>query len=208
MWSFQGFQGALDLLWTRAQRHTRKERSPNGVILGVFFSVSINFCHFNILENSSDHLFSGFDSSLTVFKVKVLTSYVMEAELQTKQPFTCVLNRFLDKNLQVSSYKCKWISIIFSTWVATSNFLPWDMWNCRGKKKSTKPIKWQLMFSAFNNTNTLVTEKNRKYWSNLLGHITLWWLQTLPWALLSPIFHKHKCLRVNVSNLCSPANLV
>lgn len=34
-------------------------------------------------------------------------SYVMEAELQTKQPFTCVLNRFLDKNLQVSSYKCK-----------------------------------------------------------------------------------------------------
>lgn len=79
------------------------------------------------------------------------------------QPFTCVLNRFLDKHLQASSCKYIRMSIIFSTGATTFNFLPWELWSTSQKicrKKGTKPIKWQLVFCAFNNTNTLVTENS------------------------------------------------
>lgn len=95
------------------------------------------------------------------------------------QPFTCELNSFLDKHLQASSCKYIRISIIFSTWGAILYFLPWEKWSTSQKicrKKGTKPIKWQLIFCAYNTTNTLLTEKSTQYWPNLLGHIALWWL--------------------------------
>lgn len=124
------------------------------------------------------------------------------------QPFTCVLNRFLDKHLQASSCKYIRMSIIFSTWATTFNFLPWELWStsqkiCRKKRHETNQMAPSVL--------CLQQHKYTCYWELNIDQI-FWFTSPSGGCKLYPEHYFHQYFTnmnvsgVIVSNLCSPAN--
>lgn len=127
------------------------------------------------------------------------------------QPFTCVLNRFLDKHLQASSCKYIRISIIFFHVGSHIEFSP--LRKVKHKPKNLQKKRYKTNQRAAN-ILCLQHDKHTSYWeehsilTKSSGSHRTGGCKLYPEHYFHQYFTNTNVSRVNASNFSSPANLV